>query len=96
MIWDGEFDAIFAPSAARRNHGSNPLPRANFTAPDLPIERGVERLAGPRAEELCDGLGAVIDGVYLREALKSGTPDGKAAAAVALNYLKSHLKGVHL
>jgi TetR/AcrR family transcriptional repressor of bet genes len=57
---------------------------------------GLRPLAGPRAEELCDGLGAVIDGVYLREALKSGTPDGKAAAAVALNYLKSHLKGVHL
>jgi TetR/AcrR family transcriptional repressor of bet genes len=50
-------------------------------------------LAGNRAEELADGLGALIDGVYLREALKSGSPDGKIAAAFAFNYLKSQLKG---
>lgn len=49
-------------------------------------------LAGDRAETLAEGLGAVIDGVYLREALKSGAPDGRAAADVALNYLNSQLK----
>ncbi len=49
-------------------------------------------LAGARATELAEGLGAVIDGVYLREALKSGAPDGRAAAGVALNYLNSQLK----
>lgn len=54
---------------------------------------GLRPLAGDRAEELATGLGAVIDGVYLREVLKSGAPDGKAAADVALNYLKAHLKG---
>ncbi len=50
-------------------------------------------LAGSRAEELAEGLGAVIDGVYLREALKSGAPDGKAAAKIAINYMNAHMKG---
>ena len=50
-------------------------------------------IAGTSALDLAEGLGAVIDGVYLREALKSGAPDGKAAAEVALNYLNAQLKG---
>ena len=50
-------------------------------------------IAGSSALDLAEGLGAVIDGVYLREALKSGAPDGKAAAEVALNYLNAQLKG---
>ncbi len=53
---------------------------------------GLRPLAGARAEEVAEGLGAVIDGVYLREALKSGAPEGKIAADVALNYLESQLK----
>jgi len=51
-------------------------------------------LAGPRAESVADGLGAMIDGLYLREVLKSGSPDGAAAVQMALNYLNSQLKGV--
>ena len=54
---------------------------------------GLRPLAGARAEALAEGLGAVIDGVYLREVLKSGAPEGRAAADVALNYLESQLKG---
>ncbi len=53
-------------------------------------------LAGPKADELASGLAALIDGVYLREALKQGVPDGKAAADVAINYLNSQLKGPSL
>ena len=53
---------------------------------------GLRPLAGARAEALAEGLGAVIDGVYLREVLKSGAPEGRAAADVALNYLESQLK----
>jgi TetR/AcrR family transcriptional regulator, transcriptional repressor of bet genes len=48
--------------------------------------------AGPRAGPIADGLGALIDGLYLREVLKSGAPDGAAAAATALNYLNSKLE----
>ncbi|MCE6951956.1 transcriptional regulator BetI [Cereibacter sphaeroides] len=51
-------------------------------------------LAGDRAEDLADGLGALIDGVYLREVLKDGPPDGEAAVASARAYLQSHLKEV--
>ncbi len=49
-------------------------------------------LAGARAPGIADGLGALIDGLYLREVLKSGPPDGAAAAAVAMNYLNSKLE----
>lgn len=51
-------------------------------------------LAGQRAATVADGLGAMIDGLYLREVLKSGAPDGPAAVQMALNYLNSQLKGV--
>jgi TetR/AcrR family transcriptional regulator, transcriptional repressor of bet genes len=44
-----------------------------------------------RAESIADGLGALIDGLYLREVLKSGPPDGVAAVTVALDYLNHQL-----
>ncbi|AXQ94191.1 transcriptional regulator BetI [Cereibacter azotoformans] len=53
---------------------------------------GLRPLAGAQAGELADGLGALIDGLYLREVLKDGPPDGAAAVACARAYLKSHLK----
>lgn len=51
-------------------------------------------LAGGRAGRVADGLGALIDGLYLREVLKSGPPDGVAAVNTALDFLQSELKGV--
>ena len=48
-------------------------------------------LAGRRAEGLAEGLGALIDGVYIREALGRGTPDGAAAAAAVLRFLDAEL-----
>ena len=54
---------------------------------------GLRPLAGARAESVADGLGALIDGLYLREVLKSGAPDGAAAVTVALDYLNCQLKG---
>ena len=53
---------------------------------------GLRPLAGGRADALADGLGALIDGLYLREVLKSGAPDGAAAVATALAYLEAQLK----
>ena len=50
-------------------------------------------LAGPRAEEIAEGLGALIDGLYIREVLKSGPPDTAAAVATAVAYLDVQLKG---
>jgi TetR/AcrR family transcriptional repressor of bet genes len=48
-------------------------------------------LAGDRTEEVASGLGALIDGLYLREVLKTGAPDGAAAVSVALAYLDAAL-----
>jgi TetR/AcrR family transcriptional repressor of bet genes len=50
-------------------------------------------MAGPRAPAIADGLGALIDGLYLREVLKSGAPDGAAAVRLAKDYLAAELDG---
>ncbi|MEZ5887697.1 MAG: transcriptional regulator BetI [Paracoccaceae bacterium] len=48
----------------------------------------LRKLVGDRAEEVARGTAALIDGVYIREALKQqAMPDGAAAAALALQYL---------
>jgi TetR/AcrR family transcriptional regulator, transcriptional repressor of bet genes len=60
--------------------------RSNLLAALRPI-------AGNRADEIADGLGALIDGLYLREVLKSGPPDGKAAIATAMAYLNAQMRG---
>lgn len=49
-------------------------------------------LAGARAAEIAESLGALVDGLYLREVLKSGPPDGAAAVALALRHLEAELK----
>ena len=50
-------------------------------------------LAGARSETIATGLGALIDGVYLREALKPGAPNPKAAVDLVMTYLTAELKG---
>ncbi len=54
---------------------------------------GLRPLAGGKAGAIADGLGALIDGLYLREVLKSGAPDGATAADMALAYLDAQLNG---
>ncbi|MFZ1726522.1 MAG: transcriptional regulator BetI [Albidovulum sp.] len=49
-------------------------------------------LIGERAAPVAQGLGAMIDGVYIREALKGGSPDGHAAATIAMAYLERELE----
>ncbi len=49
-------------------------------------------LAGARAEAIADGLGALIDGMYLREVLKSGAPNPAASVALLVDYLETQLK----
>lgn len=49
-------------------------------------------LVGLRADEVARGLGALIDGVYVREALSGRAPDGKASIALLLDYLNAELK----
>ncbi len=52
----------------------------------------LRKLVGPRAEATARGLAAMIDGVYIRQALREGAPDGTAAAAMALQYLTLELE----
>ena len=51
-------------------------------------------LVGPKAGDVAHGLGALIDGVYLREALSASAPDGKTSIALVLDYLNAELKRV--
>ena len=51
-------------------------------------------LVGEGAASLADGLGALIDGVYLREVLKNGPPDRDAALATLQGYVDAHLRGL--
>ena len=53
---------------------------------------GLRPWAGPRAEGLAEGLSALIDGLYLREVLKSGAPDGAAAVMTAMDYLECQIR----
>lgn len=53
---------------------------------------GLRPLVGDRAGTVADGLAALIDGLYLREVLKEGAPDGRAAVAMALGHLNQALK----
>lgn len=49
-------------------------------------------LCPANADEIAEGLGALIDGLYIREVLKSGPPDADAAVNTALAYLEAQLK----
>ncbi len=53
---------------------------------------GLRPLAGSRAESVAAGLGALIDGLYLREVLKSGPPDRTAAVGMAMDYLRAQVR----
>jgi TetR/AcrR family transcriptional repressor of bet genes len=53
---------------------------------------GLRPLAGARAGAIADSLGALIDGLYLREVLKSGTPDPDFAVKMLLDHLTLQLK----
>jgi len=57
------------------------------------LRAGLRPLIGARANSVADSLGALIDGVYLREVLKPGVPDAAAAVAVLRAHLAAELKG---
>lgn len=48
-------------------------------------------LIGARAAEVADGVAAMIDGVYIREALSDRAPEGGAAARLVLGFLDSQI-----
>lgn len=52
----------------------------------------LRKLVGASAEKVAHGLAAMIDGVYIRQALRDGPPDGATAAAMALQHLTLELE----
>lgn len=48
-------------------------------------------LVGTRAPMLADNIAALIDGLYIRHALRGAEPDGKAASERVLDYLETML-----
>jgi len=48
-------------------------------------------LVGARAGAVAEGLGALIDGVYLRQALRQKAPDRQAAALLVMGCLEAEL-----
>ena len=48
-------------------------------------------LAGDQAVRIADGLAAMVDGVYLREVLKAGPPDGASSVTLLRAYLDAEL-----
>ncbi|WP_139257814.1 choline-binding transcriptional repressor BetI [Natronohydrobacter thiooxidans] len=55
------------------------------------LRHALRPLAGARAASLADGAAAMIDGVYLHEALGSGEPNGKRAVAQVMGWLDAAL-----
>lgn len=56
------------------------------------LNHDLKKIVGSRADAVAGGLGAMIDGVYIREALKQSAPDVEGAVGMALNYLSLELE----
>ncbi len=58
------------------------------------LTHALRPMIGARAAPLARALGALIDGVYLREALSEGPSDGRASVAMVQAYLAAELKEI--
>jgi TetR/AcrR family transcriptional regulator, transcriptional repressor of bet genes len=47
----------------------------------------------PIADQTAEGIAALIDGLYIRRALKDGTPNAASAVALVEDYLETRLSG---
>lgn len=54
---------------------------------------GLRPLVGVEAAHLAEGVAALIDGLYIRQALHDAPPDGDAATAMVIEYLDAMLGG---
>jgi TetR/AcrR family transcriptional repressor of bet genes len=57
------------------------------------LVHGLRPLVGDRADAVAQTIGALIDGVYVREVLKGGAPDGAAAAGMVWDCLQHEIGG---
>ena len=56
---------------------------------------GLSPLMPPAAaDHAAEGIAALIDGLYIRRALKDGTPNAQSAIALVEDYLETRLSGV--
>ena len=55
------------------------------------LVQALRPLAGPKAGEIAEATAALIDGAYIREALRAGPPDGAAAAAMVETHIAATL-----
>ena len=53
---------------------------------------GLRPLLADRAGPVAEGLAAMIDGLYIRQALREAPPDGVAATAMVIDYLDAKLE----
>ncbi len=56
------------------------------------LAHALRPLVGAKADELADSIAAMIDGLYIRHALRDVTPDGHLAAAQVLGCLDAMLR----
>lgn len=57
------------------------------------LRHALRGLGATQAAGLAEGIAAMIDGVYLHEALGTGEPDGKRAAQQVLGWIEAALEG---
>ncbi len=57
------------------------------------LTHALRPLVGERSAAVAEGLGALIDGVYLRQALARGVPDRAGATALVLGHLAREIEG---
>ncbi|MCC2113506.1 MAG: transcriptional regulator BetI [Hyphomicrobiales bacterium] len=64
---------------------------------DSNLRHALKQIAAPQdAARIADGAAAMIDGLWLRHALKDGTPDPAAAAALVEDFIDDALDALEL
>ncbi len=57
------------------------------------LRHALRPMVGARSASLAEGVAAMIDGVYLHEALGTGEPDGARASAAVLGWVEAAIRG---
>ena len=78
---------------AQRNDQAERLLRLYQARLRSNLRHALRPLVGGRAASLADGAAAMIDGVYLHEALGTGEPDGARAARAVETWLDAAISG---
>ena len=77
---------------AQRNDAAARLLRLYQARLRANLRHALRPSVGARAAELADGAAAMIDGLYLHEALGKGEPDGARASAQVLGWLDAAME----